>query len=168
MRLIDFARLHWPWRVLFRVLSLSWKLLGSRGPRHHRSSGPALQALASETLDIASRLLPLVTLPILLVARSRCPDPDSNLHRTTYPGPPLRSAQAAQEGQFILRGGDPPDYKDHGKLLQNNHRQMATSNLDARAATLCTPLPATRPPRRRSHGCCATYGSPAKYSITTR
>src|SRR5215831_17043157 len=111
MRLIDFARLHWPWRVLFRVLSLSWKLLGSRGPRHHRSSGPALQALASETPDIASRLLPLVTLPILLVARSRCPDPDSNLHRTTYPSPPLRSAQAAQEGQFILRGGGPSDYK---------------------------------------------------------
>jgi hypothetical protein len=52
-----------------------------------------------------------VTLPILLVARSRCPDPDSNLHRTTYPSPPLRSAQAAQEGQFILRGGGPSDYK---------------------------------------------------------
>jgi len=52
-----------------------------------------------------------VTLPILLVARSRCPDPDSNLHRATYPSPPLRSAQAAQEGQFILRGGGPSDYK---------------------------------------------------------
>ena len=52
-----------------------------------------------------------MTLPILLVARSRCPEPDSNLHRTTYPSPPLRSAQAAQEGQFILRGGGPSDYK---------------------------------------------------------
>jgi Transposase, Mutator family len=52
-----------------------------------------------------------VTLPILLVARSRCPDRDSNFHRTTYPSPPLRSAQAAQEGQFILRGGGPSDYK---------------------------------------------------------
>ena len=31
-------------RVLFRVLSLSWKLLGSRGPRQPRSSVPALQA----------------------------------------------------------------------------------------------------------------------------
>ena len=128
MRLIDFARLHWPWRVLFRVLSLSWKLLGSRGPRHHRSSGPALQALASETPDTASKLLPLVTLPILLVARNRCPEPDSNLHRTTYPSPPLRSAQAAQEG-----GGGPSDYKIVVSCCTTITADGA-SNLDARAA----------------------------------
>jgi hypothetical protein len=111
---IDFARQHWPWRVLFRVLSLSRKNESSvplprrsRGPRHHPSPLPALQAGASETPKIASTSLSLVTLPILLVARSRYPDPDSNLHRTTYPSPPLHSAQAAQKGQFVLRGVGP-------------------------------------------------------------
>ena len=52
----------------------------SRGPRHHPSPLPALQAGASETPKIASTSLSLVTLPILLVARSRYPDPDSNLY----------------------------------------------------------------------------------------
>src|SRR6516165_2615467 len=141
MRLIDFARPHWPWRVLFRVLSLSWKPRGSRGPRHPRSSVPALPACASETPDIASRLLPLVTLPILLVARSQCPDPDSNLHRTTYPSPPLRSAQAAQEGQFILRGGGPPDYK----IMVSCCRTITADGASSSRRSQRTPGPAVRP-----------------------
>src|SRR5215469_16032688 len=140
MRLIDFARLHWPWRVLFRVLSLSWKLLGSRGPRHHRSSGPALQALASETPDTASKLLPLVTLPILLVARSRCPDPDSNLHRTTYPSPPLRSAQAVSGGPIHSAWRRSTRLQDHGKLLQNSHSRWRSSSRRSQR----TPGPAVR------------------------
>src|SRR5215831_735864 len=41
-RLIDFARPHWPWRLLFRVLSLSWKPRGSRGDATSRRCGPGL------------------------------------------------------------------------------------------------------------------------------
>src|SRR5262249_56519824 len=45
---------------------------------------PVLNASASAILTLGSRLLSLVPSPILLVARSRQLDPDSNLHRTTY------------------------------------------------------------------------------------
>ena len=48
---------------------------------------------------------------ILPVARSRQLDPDSNLHTTTYPSPPRRSAQAAQKGQFVLREVGPSTIK---------------------------------------------------------
>ena len=71
-----------------------------------------------------------MTLPILLVERSRYPDPDSNLHRTTYPSPPLHSAQAAQKGQFVLRGVGPSNNKVAANLLHNNHTQEAGEYLN--------------------------------------
>src|SRR5919201_6573092 len=75
----------------------------ARTASHHPAPVLALQAGASEAPNIASRSLPLLNTPTLLVAHSRWIDPDSNSHRTTYPSPHLHGAWAAQKGQFILR-----------------------------------------------------------------
>ena len=79
----------------------------SRSPGRRPSLVLAPQASASGIPNFGSRRRPLVNSPIVRVARSRSLDPDSNLHRTTCPSPPLHSTQAAQEGQFIRRGVGP-------------------------------------------------------------
>src|SRR5262249_14508496 len=70
----------------------------------------------------------------------------SNLHRTTYPSPPLRSAQAAQEGQFILRGGGPSDYKIV-VICYTTTTADGASNLTWRQGARRTQRPAARSSR---------------------
>jgi hypothetical protein len=96
-----------------------------------------------------------VTLPILLVARSRCPDPDSNLHRATYPSPPLlRSASGCSGGPIHSAWRRSIRLQDRGKLLHNNHSRWRQQNLTWRQGARRTRRPAASSSRTCDGAAC--------------